>query len=64
MFNATPSDIVAVSFIDGGNRTIQRKPTTWRKSEANLITEYIEYTSPWGDIRTHNVRGNMHCLLV
>jgi hypothetical protein len=39
---------VAVSFIDGGNRSTLRKAPTCRKSLTNLITKrYIEYTSPW-----------------
>ena len=32
------SYIVVVSFIDGGNRRTQRKPSTCRKSLTNLIT--------------------------
>ena len=35
---------MAARFIGGGNR---RKPPTCRKSLANFITCYIEYTSPW-----------------
>jgi len=40
VFNATFNNIsyiVAVSFIDGGNWSIQRKPTTRRKSLTNFI---------------------------
>jgi hypothetical protein len=37
-------DIVVV--IDGGNRSIRRKPPNCRKSVTNLITYCIEYTSP------------------
>jgi hypothetical protein len=32
------SDIVAVSFIGGGNRRTRRKPPTWHKSLTNSIT--------------------------
>jgi hypothetical protein len=32
------SYIVAVSFIDGGNRTSRRKPQAYRKSLTNFIT--------------------------
>ena len=31
------SYIVAVSFIDGGNRSIRRKPLTYRKSLTNFM---------------------------
>jgi len=40
------SYIVTVSFIGGGNRSIQRKPPTCRKSLTTFITLCcIEYTS-------------------
>jgi len=38
VFNVTFSYIVAVSFIGGGNRSIQRKPPTCRKSMTSFIT--------------------------
>jgi hypothetical protein len=42
------SYIVAVSFIGGGNRSIQRKPPTCRKSLTSFITWCrIDYNSPW-----------------
>jgi len=37
-FNNIFSYIVAVSFIDGGNRSTRRKPPTFRKSLTNFIT--------------------------
>ena len=44
------SYIVAVSFIDGGNRSTWRKPPTCHKSLINFITQLcIEYTSPEWD---------------
>ena len=45
-FNNIVSYIMVVSFIGGGNRSIQRKPLTCRKSLTNLITKCcIKYTS-------------------
>jgi len=35
---------VAVSFIDGGNRSIQRKPPTCRKSLTYFITLFLSST--------------------
>jgi len=46
MFNATFNNIVAVSFIGGGNQSTQRKPPTCSKSLTNFITYCIKYTSP------------------
>ena len=37
-FNNISANIVEVSFIGGGNRSIWRKPTTCRKSLTNFIT--------------------------
>ena len=47
------SYIVVVSFIGGGNRSIRRKPPTYRKSLTNLITTH-------NGIPTHNGSGNSH----
>jgi len=42
--------IVAVNFIDGGNRSARKKPPTCRKSLTNFIISCcIEYTSPERD---------------
>jgi hypothetical protein len=42
------SNIVAVSFLGGGNQSTGRKPSTCRKSLTNFITlSCIEYTSLW-----------------
>jgi len=42
---------MAVSCIDGGNRSTRRKSPTCRKSRTNFITYFcIEYTSPWAHI--------------
>jgi hypothetical protein len=38
VFNATFSNIVAVSFIGGGNRRTRGKPPTYRKLLTNFIT--------------------------
>jgi hypothetical protein len=41
------SYFLAVSFVDGGNRSIRRKPSTFRGSLTHFITLCcIEYTSP------------------
>jgi hypothetical protein len=41
------SFIVAINFIGGGNRSKQRKPLTYRKSQTSfIILCCIEYTSP------------------
>ena len=49
-FNNILSYIVAICFIDGGNRSTWRKPPTCRKSLTNFITYcFIEYTSPRAD---------------
>ena len=46
------SYIVAVSFIDGGNRSTRRKPPTCSKSLANFTTYCcIEYTSLWAGFK-------------
>jgi hypothetical protein len=46
-FNNILSYIVAICFIDGGNRSTWRKPPTCRKSLTSFITYCcIEYTSP------------------
>ena len=51
VFNAIFNNIsvisLAVSFIDGGNRSTRRKPPTCRKALTDFITYCcIEYTSP------------------
>ena len=44
VFNTTFSHIVAVSFIGGGNRKIQKTPPTCSKSLTNLNWRYFWYS--------------------
>jgi len=46
---------MAVSFIGGGNQSIQREPLTYHMSLTNFITYcYIEYTwLEWGSNSQH-----------
>jgi hypothetical protein len=46
--------IVDVSFISGGNRSTQRNPPTYRKSQKNFITMLYRVHHAMSGIRTHN----------
>jgi len=52
------SYIVAVSFIDGGNQSTQRKPQTchWQTLSHNVVTSTPRHER----VRTHNISGNRH----
>jgi hypothetical protein len=57
-------DIVAVSFIGGGNRRTQRKPQTCRKSLTNLSHNVVHLGLV--EIRTHNksiCEENFNCIV-
>ena len=56
-------DIVAVSFIGGGNRSTRRKLQTCRKSLTNNISfsyNVVSSTPRLGGIQTHNFSGDKH----
>jgi hypothetical protein len=55
------SYIVVVSFIGGGNQSIQKKPQTCCKSLTNYISLCcIKYVSPRNEFRTHVFSGDRH----
>ena len=51
VYNVYFSYMMAVNFIEGGNRSTRKNPPTCQKSLTNFITYCsIEYTSPWRGI--------------
>ena len=56
------SYIVAVTFIDGGNRSIRRKPPTCRKSLTNFIITVVSSTPRHERGSNSNFSGDGHWL--